>query len=74
MNLASIIIVAVIAVAFIAAFRYSRAHGSCSECGAGKGGCASCQMAPFEKQQEEEYLKKWQKEHPEAVRRWNETK
>lgn len=72
MNAVSILIVALIAIAFAAAFRYTRKNGSCEACGSGKKGCASCNMAPFEHQQEQEYLKKWQAEHPEAAQKWNE--
>ncbi|MEE3420347.1 MAG: hypothetical protein VZR02_04500 [Lachnospiraceae bacterium] len=79
MNLVSILIVAVIAVAFVAAFIYTRKNGSCSECGSAKGGCTSCgsgscshcSMGPLERQQEEEYRRRWQETHPEAVSRYN---
>lgn len=45
MNLASYLILAIVAVLFILAVGYQRKHGSsCSECGGGCSGCDKCSV------------------------------
>ncbi len=53
MNLASVVILVVIAAAFIAALNYTRKNGSCAGCSGKKAGgcggnCGSCAMKPLE--------------------------
>ncbi len=52
MNLASAIILAVILIAFFAAVKYTRKHGSCSGCSTSSDGCrancAGCAVASLE--------------------------
>lgn len=68
---ATVLIAALVAVAAVGAFKYTRKHGTCEACNlnTGKGDCGGCALHPYEVQQEQEYMKEWAKKFPDQVKK-----